>query len=781
MGVANIDYNAKGQRTLIEYGNGASTYYRYDQETFRLIQLLAVRGKIDAAECAPILNPRTCEDPPTTCSKLNSNRCILQNLNYTFDPAGNITHIQDKAQQIIYFKNIIVEPSNDYTYDALYRLIQATGREHLGQPLKPIPYCHDDACRTTQHPNDGKAMGRYTERYVYDAVGNFLKMQHYDSANAGWMRSYYYTETSLIEDGSGGAPLKKTSNRLTGTKLHPNSSSPKIEPYTHDGHGNMTSMKHMATMIWDFKDQLQKVDLSVVGGTAYYVYDADGNRVCKVWVKSPGLTEERIYLGGFEIFRKHGGPIGPNTATLERETLHVMDDKQRIAIVETRALDTQGNDQAPAQLIRYQFGNHLGSASLELDDQAQIISYEEYAPYGSTTYQAVRSQTEMPKRYRFTGKERDEESGLYYHDLRYYSNWLCRWISCDPIDAFGGFNLYEYCFGNPIIHVDRKGSQPKNEMLILGHWDVPGKSWVERVDETKALAREQVPICKPKTFMELSTTEEAYSDVVEKELFDKSANMPGGFYDKKEWAERQKLGTASRSFNPRRLARFKGAASSILVQEAMENKTPVFIDARGIDLAKKGNWGSEMRTMIATAEAECKAPVDYYIYTENGLSVIRKGSSSITGAPLPENLTSASRTIFRSVPHEAGPAVMGSMSQEISPSSSSLMTSFRSTTRTVGSALSKLGKAAGIAGMAYGAVHPRETITGGSVTIIEWSLQCAYFNQCDFGMQQPPSSRDVGYSPESTSLNRPLLQYQDFEGLTTGPQCRPPKYPWGTR
>ena len=99
-----------------------------------------------------------------------------------------------------------------------------------------------------------------------------------------------------------------------------------------------------------------------------------------------------------------------------------MDDKQRIALVETRtARATTG---APQQLIRYQFGNHLGSASLELDDQAQIISYEEYTPYGSTSYQAVRSQTEAPKRYRYTGKERDEESGLYYHGARYYAPWL---------------------------------------------------------------------------------------------------------------------------------------------------------------------------------------------------------------------------------------------------------------------------------------------------------------------------------------------------------------------
>ena len=58
--------------------------------------------------------------------------------------------------------------------------------------------------------------------------------------------------------------------------------------------------------------------------------------------------------------------------------------------METRH-DLAATTTPPAQLIRYQFGNHLGSASLELDDQAQIISYEEYTPYGSTSYQAVRA------------------------------------------------------------------------------------------------------------------------------------------------------------------------------------------------------------------------------------------------------------------------------------------------------------------------------------------------------------------------------------------------------
>ncbi len=165
--------------------------------------------------------------------------------------------------------------------------------------------------------------------------------------------------------------------------------------------------------------------------------------------------KERLYLGGFEIYREYGGD--GSTVALERETLHVMDDKQRIALVER----TQGDDGLPVQLIRYQFGNHLGSASLELDGEAQIISYEEYFPYRSTSYQAVRSQTETPKRYRYAGKERDEESGLYYNHSRYYASWLGCWTSCDPNGTAGGINLYRYANANPVVFSDPDGREPK--------------------------------------------------------------------------------------------------------------------------------------------------------------------------------------------------------------------------------------------------------------------------------------------------------------------------------
>ena len=155
--------------------------------------------------------------------------------------------------------------------------------------------------------------------------------------------------------------------------------------------------------------------------TTSYQYSG-GERARKITVKPGGITEQRIYFGDFEIYRKFVSGV----LNLERTTVHVSDDAGRIAMLEMRT--SGAPDGSPASLARYIYSNHLGTATLELDPNAMVISYEEYHPYGTTSYQGQNtSLTEIAKRYRYTGKERDDESGLYYHGARYYIPWLGRW------------------------------------------------------------------------------------------------------------------------------------------------------------------------------------------------------------------------------------------------------------------------------------------------------------------------------------------------------------------
>lgn len=431
--VANVDYNAKGQRTAITYGNGVTTTYIYDWETFRLTHLLTKRNKDDFLD--------DCPQPPDE----DWPGCHIQNLRYTYDPVGNITHIRDDAQQKIFFRNRCVEPSAEYNYDALYRLVKATGREHLGQngPERPGPW--DTPRINHDHPNDCCAMGNYTEWYEYDAVGNILAMRH-AVGDAGWTRCYQYALDSNRLLSTGGR------NGIVECPSSYGNEPAYSEKYPHDAHGNMIAMPHLKQMLWDFEDQMQQIGRGNGDGTATYLYDAGGQRVRKIY-EHGGTADERIYLGGFEIYRrrKHGTP------ELVRETLHIMDGEQRVALVETKSVVDSHSVANPDSLIRYQIGNHLGSAVMELNQKAIVISFEEYYPYGSTSYQAVNKKLKTAaKHYRYTGKERDKESGLIYCRARYFVSWLGIWTSYDPLTKKNG-NKYSYCNNNPIVLLDPNG------------------------------------------------------------------------------------------------------------------------------------------------------------------------------------------------------------------------------------------------------------------------------------------------------------------------------------
>jgi RHS repeat-associated protein len=466
--VVNIKYSAKSQRETILYGNGTRTDYRYDPATFRLEYLRTKRTGDDVT---------------------------LQRITYVYDPVGNVVRITDDSHQRVLTNNQSVEPRQNYTYDALYRLVAATGREHPA--LNATSYKDPTGFKQSLFTllNDSQQLSNYTRQYEYDAAGSLKTIVHVGHNS--------FTRELAVHDFSNRALLKTDT-------FDPDTSADWVAAGYFDANGNQTKFDHLVGATWNYRDNLGSVTLiertSGNDDTEYYVYDAAGQRVRKVketfgYGETVEYVSEKIYLGGVEIKRERSIDLSTMTVTptLERADLHVMDDKQRIAIVNRWTNDATGGEAGsvvdpanPATYVskqRYQYGNHLGSASLELDDSGLVISYEEYFPYGGTSIIAGNSQAEVKlKEYRYTGKERDDTSGFYYHGARYFAPWTGRWMSADPAGPVDGLNLYEYVSGNPVRMVDPEGMQGEVPIRLPETGSAEFEARLQsKIEETKSL------------------------------------------------------------------------------------------------------------------------------------------------------------------------------------------------------------------------------------------------------------------------------------------------------
>jgi RHS repeat-associated protein len=409
--VDRIAYSAKGQRTLIAYGNRVLTQYAYDRRTFRLARL------------------RTDEynyDDPLTYTPTGA---VLQDFGYTYDCAGNVLGLRDRTPGCC----VPLTPDQldrEFIYDPVYRLTQATGREcdvPLPEPWDAGPRCHDPT-RTRL----------YTQRYTYDDAGN-LRLLITESGGANIRRVF---------------DVSAESNRLRRVTFA------NVEyEYTYDPNGNLTRESASRHFEWDHSDRL-RVFRTQTGGAqptmhVHYLYDSAGQRVKKIArAQNASPVESTVYVDG--IIEHHHRTDGAGSH--QNNTLHIMDDTQRIAML--RVGPAWPGDTARA--VTYQLGDHLGSSNVVIDGTGEWIRREEFYPYGETCFGSF-----YRKRYRFTGKERDEESGLSYHGVRYYAAWLLRWISCEAFVIGGDLNLYRYSCDDPVNLIDPSGEE--------------GRPWYERL------------------------------------------------------------------------------------------------------------------------------------------------------------------------------------------------------------------------------------------------------------------------------------------------------------
>jgi insecticidal toxin complex protein TccC len=395
--VSAIVYSAYGQVEQETAGNDVVSTLTYRPEDGRLMQLAARHGT-DA----------------------------LQDLRYAYDPVGNVLSIEDAALPIRYFANQRVEPKKYFGYDSLYQLKEATGWE-AGSASRGPGFNRFD---------DPGAVANYQQTYRYDAGGNLVELVHV---------------------GPQSHSRKLTAARYSNRCLPEKNDRPPTEDEiaaAFDGNGNLLELQPGQVMSWDLRNQLREVRPVEREGAnddrELYWYGGDGMRRRKIrstQTNARALISEVRYLPGLEI-RTHAG----TGEVLQVICVQAGRSAMQVLHWETSPPSGIDNDQ-----YRYNLADHLGSSSLELDSDAEVISQESYHPYGSTAWFAGRSEVEASyKIVRYSGKERDA-TGLYYYGFRYYAPWLQRWINPDPMGEVDGLNMFFMCAGNPIVYRDNFG------------------------------------------------------------------------------------------------------------------------------------------------------------------------------------------------------------------------------------------------------------------------------------------------------------------------------------
>ncbi len=247
--------------------------------------------------------------------------------------------------------------------------------------------------------------------YAYDAWGNLYQK------NKGTLPGGEYMQKAA-----------DATNRLSGM--------------TYDAAGNVTADDQGNTMVYDAENRVISVTNSL-SGTTTYVYDALGRRI----KKANGSTATNYWFGP-------GGETAAETdATATSWTDYIFFGGQRLA------RNVSGD-------IKYYVTDHLHSTAMFVDKSGTVLDDNDFYPWGGVVPGI--GTTTSNNHYKFTGKERDAESGLDYFGARYYANTSGRFMSPDwagapttvPYAEFGdpqSLNLYSYVRNSPIVRVDADG------------------------------------------------------------------------------------------------------------------------------------------------------------------------------------------------------------------------------------------------------------------------------------------------------------------------------------
>lgn len=360
-----------------------------------------------------------------------------QKMSYLYNPRGwlsqindpdNVTALSAFGMQLSYNE---VGTGKQFNGNIAYTSWQTMvpGGSGLFQQKQSFTYTYD-ALNRLENAGYNNALSegnKFNEALTYDKMGNILTLKRKDVTTTNVYRNdftYNYT--------SGGTGSRLWSVADIGTANQDGS-------YTYDGNGNVLSdtRNQVTGTVYNLLNLPQTLVRPVPGNITYF-YDATGSKLRK---SAPGGT--RDYIGGIEY----------NGTAIEQ-----------IATEEGRAIPNG----TAAYTYQYAIKDHLGNTRAMVDQNGVITQVQDYYAFGLEMNPGNGYTASPDNRYKYNGKEKQDETGLYDYGARFYDPVIGRWMMVDPLaDMYRRWSPYNYGVDNPIRFIDPDGMGPE-DIIIYG-------------------------------------------------------------------------------------------------------------------------------------------------------------------------------------------------------------------------------------------------------------------------------------------------------------------------
>lgn len=331
---------------------------------------------------------------------------MLQDLNYTFDQAGNVTSIADPT----ILGGMSSAETQCFAYDGHRRLIEA---------WTPA----SQKCGDARNASSLSGPAPYWTSYTYNQAGQRTAETVHKTGD----------DTKTTYCYKSGQP-----HTLTGTSTKADCTNPD-RSYGYDATGNTTKRPGKTggqDLAWSEEGKLSKLTES--GKATDYLYDADG----ELLIRATAGGERILYAGATELHLRANG-----TTWAQR---HYTAGDLTVA-VRTNASGTNK--------LTYLVGDHHGTQSLAISaDSAQTFSKRYTTPFGSE--RGTPTGATWPDDKGFLGKTDDKTTGLTHIGARQYDPTIGQFLSVDPLlslDQPGSLNGYSYANQNPTTASDPTG------------------------------------------------------------------------------------------------------------------------------------------------------------------------------------------------------------------------------------------------------------------------------------------------------------------------------------